>query len=204
MSSQTDLYDQLLDDVITLTARQDLADESAIALRTATQTVHGAFNFPRDLVTKFVKLPNPSFLTGLDIQVLLERFRALSTVRITDINDNPVNSPEIDIVEIGDIYDPEYRTIKNNIAYVAGTALNIRSSISAYGYLIDFYQVPFVRREQYNSWIAQLYSDPILYLAASIVLQTNGNEEKAASYMRMYTGILLPQLISSFGQSAMR
>jgi hypothetical protein len=204
MSAQTDLYDEILSDIITLTARPDLAEETAIAFRSAVATIHGRFNFPRDLTTVLVKLPNASYQTAIDIQVSLPRLRALSQLRVTDPQDNPVNSPVIDIVEVGDIYDPVYNTIKNNIAFIGGSSLNIRSVIPASGYIIDYYLAPFTRREQFNSWIAQLSPEAIIFMAAATVFQTNGNEEKAATYLRMVENMYLPTLIANYGMSVIR
>lgn len=206
MSAQTDLYDQMLSDILTLTARPDLENESALALRTATLSIHGRQNFPRDEVTNLVKLPNAAYQASLDVQILFPRLRGLSSIRLVDVNYAPIDNENgsIEIVEMGDIYDPEYGTVKNNIGFLAGTSLNIRTAIEAYGYLVSYYQLPQVRREQYSSWIAQLAPDVIIYQAAAIVFSTNGNEEKARSYMNMVNDMLFPELVSNFLTSAQR
>jgi hypothetical protein len=206
MSLQTDLYDSIYNDVITLTGRPDLADETAVAIRTATLSIHGRTNWPRDLQTQLVKLPNSSNITALDIQVLFPRFRGLASVRITDVNFSPINGPDaiIEPVEVGDIYDPIYGQLRNNIAYVGGTTLNIRNYTACYGYLVDYYSIPQVRRDAYSSWIAQLSPDAIVYQAASIVLSTNGNEEKAKAYSNMVEKQLVPDLVSNFLTTIMR
>lgn len=204
MTWNTDLYDSIAQDVMTLTGRPDLADETAVAIRTATTSVHSRAAFPRDLRSDLVKLPNASFQSQLDIQVLLPRFRGVSTIRIVDTQFSPVESPEIEIVEPDDIYDPVYRSVRNNIAYVAGTSINIRTALAASGYMIEWYQMPATRREDYNSWIAQIQPDPIVYMAAALVFTTNGNDEKAASYTRIVDRQLFPELLSNFVTSKMR
>lgn len=204
MTVYTDLFDSITDDVLALTKRPDLADETAIAVRTATLNVHMAEAFPRDAVTQLVKIPNASYITQLDAQVLFPRIRGLSTVRITDTDYNPVEFPEIDIVEMGDLRDPIYKELKNDIAYLAGTAVNIRTSVPTTGYLVEYFQLPLIRREQYNSWIAQLAPDAIVYLAASIVFYTNGNEEKARAFDSFYQKTLLPGLRANFLTTAQR
>lgn len=206
MSAQTDLYDALLQDVLELTKRPDLMEESQIALRTATLSIHGRASFPRDLVTSLVKLPNPAYQVALDIQALFPRLRGLNAVRVVDVNFAPIDTDvgKIEVVEPNDIYDPEYGSVKNNIAYVAGTSINIRTAIEAYGYIVSYYQLPLVRREEYNSWIAQMSPDAIIYQAASIVFSTNGNEEKAASYQKMVREMLFPELVTNFLTGEMR
>jgi len=201
MSYQTDLFDAMVNDVITLTARPDLADETALALRTATNNAHFSDGYPRDLVTQTVQLPNASYQTTLNIPTLFPRFRGLSAIRPLDVNFVPVfaygEEGRINVIELGDIYD-DYGAIKNNIAYVAGESLNIRSLTNTYGFLVEWFKAPETMRELYNSWIAQLYPDVILYWAASIVLDTNGNEEKAKKYMGMTQSVHIPYLKNNF------
>lgn len=207
MSLQTDLYDSIYDDVITLTNRPDLSDETAVAIRSATLSMHSRAAWPRDLQTAFVELPNgASNLTALDIQVLFPRFKGVSSIRITDVNKAPINGPDalIECVELDDIYDPVYLQLRNNIAYVGGTTLNIRNYIAAYGYLISYFAAPRVKRDEYSSWIAQLQPDSIIYQAAAIVLTTNGNEEKARSYGGMVDKQLFPELVSNFLNTIIR
>ena len=204
MTAQTDLFDSIVADVITLTNRPDLADEIAVAVRTATLSVHMAEAFPRDSVAQLVKIPNSSYVTSLDAQALFPRIRGLSSVQVVSVDYTPLEFPEIDIVEMNDIRDPIYHELKSNIAYLAGTSVNVRTSVPAYGYLVEYFQLPLVRREQYNSWIAQLAPDAIVYTAASVVFSTNGNEEKAKSYNNFYERTLLPQLKSNFLTSAQR
>jgi hypothetical protein len=204
MTTYTDLYDGMKADIITLTNRPDLDAETQVALRTATLSVHMFAAYPRDLCTMPVKLTNASYLTSVDAQVALPRIRGLSSVQGLDSSYAPLEFPEIEIVEMNDIRDPEYHTLKNDIAYLAGTSVNIRTSQMVYGYLIEFFQLPQVRREQYNSWIAQLFPEPILYTAASIVLSTNGNEEKAKSYGTYVANTLRPQLDQNFLTSIIR
>lgn len=202
--ANTSLYDQMLADVVELTKRPDLTGETAVALRTATLSVHSGAAFPRDLFTAVVKIPNPSYLLSVDVQSVTPRLRGLSTVRLLDSNYNPMEQPEITVTELDDITDDYWNTPKQDVAYVAGTNINVRASIPAYGVLMTYFQLPKVRPEEYNSWIAQISPDAIVYFAASIVYGTTGNEEKSANYMRFYEKTLKPDLISNFLTSAMR
>lgn len=198
MSFQTDLYDKLLADILTLTNRPDLEAETELALRTATINAHHSDFYNRDHRTQLVQLPNPSYNSALDIQNLFPRFRGLETVQLLDVNYIPINDPEIEIIEIGDILDSEYRFVKNNVAYVAGTTLNIRSNINSYGYSVGWYSSPQTRREEYNSWIAQLYDPVIVFWGAAIVLGTNGNEEKANRYGKMVEQQMIPYMKANY------
>jgi hypothetical protein len=200
MTVATDLYDELVQDVITLTARPDLELEAELAVRTATNNAHLSDAYARDFQLTPVQLPNASYQTSLDIPTLFPRLRGLGSIQPLDNNYQPVILPpenRISIIELGDIYD-DYGTMKNNVAYLSGDKVNIRSSTNGYGYLVGWFRAPSTKRDQYSSWIAQLYPDVILYWAASIVLDTNGNEAKAAKFMRMTLEIHVPFLKANF------
>lgn len=206
MTFQTDLYDAMVADVVNLTKRPDLEEEIEIAVRTATTNCHMCDAFPRDAEQTVVQLPNASYLTSLDLPTLFPRVRGFSKILALDVDYNPViltDGSEIEIIELGDIYD-DYGSLKNNVAYQAGDKLNIRCLMNSYGYSVTWLRAPATRRADYSSWIAQLYPDVILYWAASIVLDTSGNEAKAAKYMKMTQDINLPLLRQNFLLGAQR
>jgi hypothetical protein len=207
MSFQTDLYDEMIDGINMLTNRNDLEGETAIALRAATQNAHLSDTYFRDVVTNNVQLPNTSTQAAIDIPTALPGFRGLIDIRGLDINQQPLWSPgsqQIDVVEMGDIYDPEYGNIKNNIAYVSGDKLIIRYPGSVGGYIFEYLRTPQTKRELYNSWIAQEVPAIILYWAAALVLATNGNEEKSRNYLTQVEKFYIPQLKSNFLFGAQR
>jgi hypothetical protein len=206
MSYSTDLFDQMVADVITLTARPDLESETALAVRTATNNCHFCDAFPRDMQSMAVNLLTPAYTAQLDLPTLFPRLRGISAVTILGSDGLPVlfkPGSGMEVIELGDVYD-EYGAMRNNVAYLAGDKLNLRTVVPAYGFLVEWFKAPATRREDYLSWIAQLYPDAILYWAASIVLSTNGNEEKAAKYMQMTQQVHLPYMKSNFLIGAMR
>lgn len=200
MSVQTELFDSMVADIITLTARPDLESETELALRTATNNAHLSDAYARDYITNSVHLPTPAYSAQFDLVTNFPRLRGLSGIRPLDSTYAPVSSignSAIEIIELEDIYD-EYGRIKTNVAYLAGSALNILANTICYGFLVSYFVGPMTRRDDYNSWIAQLYPEAILYWAASIVLDTNGNEEKAAKYLKQTQQTHIPFLKSNF------
>jgi hypothetical protein len=204
MTLYSDTFDSIVADVITLTGRPDLAAEIEFAVRTATLSSHAGGAYLRDLNTELVQLVSPAYLTAIDIGETLPRCRGVATLSICDSSFVPLESPEIEIVEIGDIRDPVYKMLKNDIAYLAGSSLNVRSSVPSYGYLVEYYTLPSTRRETFNSWIAQLMPAIIVYRAASIVHVTSGNVEKGKLYQTAVDNVFKPQLDSSFLTSILR
>lgn len=200
MTYATDLFDGLLADVITLTARPDLEAETALALRTATNNAHFSDAYPRDVQTQVIQLVEAGYAESFDLPTLFPRLRGISSVKLLDINYQPVIfTPEnaIQIIELSDVYD-SYGALRSNVAYIAGDKLHVRTAVASYGFLVEWFKAPSTRRVDYSSWIAQLYPDVIIYWAASIVLSTNGNEEKANKYMTMTVQLHIPYLKANF------
>lgn len=207
MSFQTDLYDSMLENVIALTARPDLEAETAIALRAATTNAHLTDAYVRDCVTQYVQIPNAVGAVSLNISTLFPQFRGISKVRPADVNGNLISMGDrggIEIVELGDVFDQEYGTLRTNLAYVSGDSLVIRSPYNVNGFVIDWFRAPKVRRTEYDSWIAQLAPTIIELWAAALVFSTNGNDEKARNYLTQIQQFYIPQLKSNFLLGAMR
>jgi hypothetical protein len=204
MTQSTDLFDAIKADVVTLTNRPDLSLETELAVRTATLSAHHSEAFLRDLSTQVIQFTAPVYKASVALSLLSTKYRGLATVQLLDSLYAPLATPEIDIIETGDFFDPVYGTLKTNICYAAGSVFNVNSDTAHYGYLVQFYESPLVRREEYNSWIAMLLPDRITYAAAAIVLATNGNEEKAKNYRDFVTREFQPQLISNFSTNAQR
>lgn len=200
MSVQTDLFDGMVADIISITNRPDLADETALALRTATVNCHLSDAYARDVQVSSIQLPSPVYVTTLNIATLFPKLRGLSLIQAMDVNYTPIAvTPDsrMEIIELSDVYD-SYGALRNNIAYIAGNQINIRCLINSYGFFVTWFNLPEVKRDTYNSWIANIYPDAILYWAASIVLDTNGNEAKAAKLMKFTQEINIPFLKANF------
>lgn len=207
MSFQTDLYDGLIEDIYSLTNRPDLDGETKIALRAATQNAHLTDTYFRDVVTTQVQIPNAANIVALNIPTLFPGFRGLSKIRPLDINMNLIaltQDRQVEVVEFSDIYDVDFGNIRNNIAYAAGDSVIVRCPISNWGYAIEYLRAPQTSRELYNSWIAQDAPAIIQYWASALVLQTNGNEDKANAYLGTVEKLYIPQLKSNYLLSAIR
>lgn len=207
MTWQQSLYDSMLADVLSLTNRPDLDAESAIALRAATTNAHLTDAYFRDFAVTQVQLPNSSNQLGLNIPTLFGLTRGFSSIRPIDQSYNlltPGQDQLIEIVEIGDIYDSEYGNLRTNIAYASGSNLVIRCPIQCWGYAVEWLKAPQTRRDLYDSWIAQSAPAIIIYWAAALVFNTNGNEEKAKSYLTQIEKFYIPQLKQNYLQTAVR
>lgn len=210
MSIQTDLYDEMVERVVTFTNRPDQTGEIAIAMETATRSSHLSDRYFRDVATTLVQLPNSANQFAIDIPTTLPRFRGAVQIRPVDLNYNLIyeqgwgNAPQIEVVEVGDIYDPEYGNVRNNIAFVSGSNLVIRYPLSVGGFIIEYVQAPQTKRDLYLSWIAQECPDIITYWASAILYATNGNDQKAQALLRQIEQLFIPQLKQNYLLSVQR
>jgi len=183
MSTQTDLWDAQIADIMELTNRPELDDLTALALRMATLKTHLCDHFVRDIVTSDqVAFDDSASVTSLSIATTTEfaRFRDVHMVQLLDVDGVALDSPEVEIVEANDIFEPGYRGVKRPyIAWMAGSNLNIYAACGMYGARVLWFQSPNVTRDTYDSWIAQLFPDVIVWEAAMMVWNRTGNETKA-------------------------
>lgn len=207
MTIQTDLYDDMLAQIYVLTNRPDLEGETKIALRTATLNAHMSDMYPRDCVTDWVQLPNTAGAVAINMSTTFPNARGFSKIRATDIQGAAYPEQDwnkIEIVELGDIYDPQYGNLRTNIAYISGDSLVIRLPLNVGGFLVEWMKAPQTKRELYNSWIAQIAPAIIWFWAAAIVMSTNGDDEKARNYLNQIEKFYIPQLKSNFLLGAAR
>lgn len=212
MSVFTDRYDAIKDAVVTLTNRPDYVDEIALAIRNATLSVHLCDHFPRDVVSTSVPASTSSFSQQLDTLALFARFRDVSAIALRNADGEQILTPPIELVEIGDLYEPGYPGVrKQNIAWLAGSIINIYSSLASYGCYVDWFQSPSLDRDSYNSWIADSFPDPIVWYASMIVWNRSGNEKKSSEARTMLFGTpgndytaLIPTLKRNFSTTAGR
>lgn len=204
MTANTILFDNVVAEVQQIVNRPDVPELVEQAVVSATRRIHSRATFPRDVVTGVSQLATQVYLASFDTSTLFTRFRAPSTVRLLDSTFLPVTKPEVELVELRDIYDPEYRTLKDNIAYLSGTALNVRSSYGLYGILCEYFQMPVCARTGYSSWIAALFPDPIVHQAAASIFAATGNAEKKKAFKDELEMEIFPTLIENYGGSILR
>jgi hypothetical protein len=187
------LWDSVAADVVSITNRPELVDVTALGVRQATLRAHGCAQFPRDLVITLVPNADQSqAFTNIVVNTATEfvRFRDTKRVQLLDVNQNALDFPVVELVEVDDIYEPGYQDRgikKSNIAWLAGTNLNVYTNSGSYGANVTWYQAPDLNPDTYNSWIAQLFADVIIWDAARFVWNRTGNEMKAKeAYQVLY------------------
>lgn len=174
----------LVADVYTLTNRPDLVGETALAVRNATLKAHNSDFFYKDLFETGVVFDYSQAQQSLEYKTLIPRWRALKYVRKFLGGDTPDTGCPGEFLEVvtPDALLDGYNINKNNVCYVAGVELQIRSSEAQQYFLVGCYAYPDVTTDNYDSWIAQEQPMAIVYEAAATVFKTIGYDEQNAVY----------------------
>lgn len=178
------LFDDLVsgsDGVYTITNRPDLVAETKLAVRQATLAAHRSELYPRD--RKEVALPlTSSMLFQLDIPSYFPNWRKFDWIRPYTVltgSPSPILITDNEFLTPGAVLD-EYLVEKVNVAYVAGTNLNVKLQTAYDGLLVGYYQNPVLSPEaSYESWIAREHPAVIVLDAAMRVLDAIGYNDAA-------------------------
>lgn len=172
-------YTEIFTEVVGITNRPDRQAETALAIRSATLALHGYFAFPRDLATVTITAgiaPNSNDVT-LDQLTDLPGLRGLSSIQRLDSQGLPAVLPKIEVVELSDVLDPIYSTPKDNVAYLAGNTVRVLCNAGITALRVSYFKIPTVLPvASYSSWIADVYPDGIITLAAAKVFKILGDE----------------------------
>jgi hypothetical protein len=205
---------ELQDAVYVATNRPDLVELTLQRVLAATLKVHGIEFFPRDITACQVKFDQAAYIQSIDLDVL-PRFRKLSYFRKNDpafsaFQQNPTILPPIfynggtpqqsvyQMTAMLNCIDPDnifdiFGYQKNDVCYLAGASILIKSSTPLNWGLIGFYQRPLpdaftedngVSYPRYVSWIANDYPYAIVYDAAASILNSIGMLDAARMYDR--------------------
>lgn len=177
----------LVADVYTLTNRPDLVGETTLAVRNATLKAHRTDFYPKDLFETGIVFDFAQPVQSLEYKELIPRWRALKYLREyipgTDPSDG-VTGDFYEIVTPDNVLD-SYNINKENVCYMAGSELKVRTRSSAQYFLLGCYIYPDVTPENFRSWIADEHPSTIVYEAAATVFKTIGFDEQFSAYQSM-------------------
>jgi hypothetical protein len=162
-------FNTIVNEVFTITNRPDLVKETQLAVKSATLQLHRSEFFYKDLLETALQFDASNYLQSIDYRSLFPRYRSLEYLRKYDPTQGVGGF--IDIITPAEILD-SYGVQKNNIAYVAGSLIQVRASENLQYVLIGLYQNPDVSPDTYKSWIADEALYAIVYKAASILFGT--------------------------------
>lgn len=170
-------FDELVEEVFILTNRRDLVGETESAIKNATLKAHKSDFLSKDIFETGVVFDNLDFRQSFDYISFISNFRAFKYFRLAK-NELDDTGEFIDIISVDETLD-SYNRNRTNIAYVAGRVLEIRAQIEFKFALLGCYVFPIIRKEAYDSWVADLYPFAIIYEAARIIFKAIGKREES-------------------------
>jgi hypothetical protein len=169
----------LIQDVYSLTKRDDLEIETLTAIKAATLKAHHTGFFAKDLFETGIVFTDAAYTQALEYKELLPRWRALSYLRKAEASGEP--GKFFSVITPTDLFDA-YGVTKTDVMYLSGSVFQIKSSTELKYALLGCYLNPDVTAGSYSSWIAQDHPFAIVFEAARVIFKTIGYDEQAASY----------------------
>jgi hypothetical protein len=176
-------YNELLDEVYTLTNRPDLVAETKTAVKAATLKAHHSDFYSKDIIEELLAIGSPAYIVDIDFLATLTNFRAIKYIRKWDVATSEAGD-FIEVLEPEEVLDA-YGDTKADVAYVAGSSIKVRSSTEISNLIIGYYTTPIVTDSGYSSWVATMYPYVIVFEAARVVFKTIGYDEQSATYERL-------------------
>lgn len=192
MSAAT--YNQLVQDVYTITARIDRAAETALAIRRATLKYHLADLWKNDIANAIVTLPVIPVGSDLSFRYTLDLTNTATYPLIRKVS----NIVEYNAIRTGteykfDEYDndnimDDYRVERLNYWYQMARQATLRCDKILNQIQVQYWAFPNVTPAGYNSWIADQNPDFISCEAAAYVFAAVGKSDESARFAQMFLG----------------
>lgn len=174
-------FNTLVADVYTLTNRPDLVAETAIAVKSATLKLHSRDNFFKDLKEVAIFFNPSAYFQSIDYRSLVPTYRSIKYLRKYDFAGSTPGD-FFEIIEPEQVLD-SYNLQKQDICYVAGSSVQVKSSTKDSYMLLGCYVHPIVDTQStFNSWIAIEFPFAIVFEAAAQVFSTLKDSEATSNY----------------------
>lgn len=171
-------FAELVADVKLMTNRPDLDAEIKLAIKAATLKAHQSDFYPKDLWESGLVWNPIAFQQSLDYRLVVPRYRAFKYLRKYDATGS-VPGAFFEVITPEQTLD-SYGINQENVVYLAGEKLEIRSSTEDTYMLLGCYIHPDLNENAFNSWIALDHPFAIEYEAAAKIFKTTGYDEQAS------------------------
>jgi hypothetical protein len=172
-------FAELVADVKTFTNRPDLVNETELAVKAATLKAHQSDFYPKDLYETGISWSPVAYTQSLDYRTLIPRWRALKYLRKYD-NDEGAAGRFFTVLTPEQVLD-DYGIEREDICYLAGEQLEIKSSTEDAYMLLGCYINPNLTSAAFISWIAVEHPYAIVYEAVRSIFKMIGYDEQAAA-----------------------
>ncbi len=169
----------LINDTYTITNRPDLVAETKLAVKKSTLKLHQLDYFPKDIFETGISWDPVAFIQSLDYKTLVPNWRTLKYLRKYS---DGLAGPFFSFLSPEESLD-RFAINRDNICYIAGEQLEIRSSTEDTHMLLGCYVNPTLTDTGFSSWIATEHPYAIITDAAASIFKMIGFDEQAA-YMK--------------------
>lgn len=167
-------------EVLLITKRPDRVANISQAVRNATLKAHHTDFYPKDLFETGIQWSIPAYIQSLEVKTVVPRWRAFKYLRKYDFSTSPGTPGDLfTFIQPESLMD-SYDIQRENVCYIAGTQLEIRSTTQDIYALLGCYRHPDVTVNGFDSWIAQDYPFAIINAAAAIEFKQIGYDEQVA------------------------
>ena len=176
-------FASLVADVITLTNRPDLVNETNLAVKAAVLKAHQSDDYIKDFQEVALQFTAPDYYQSLDYKSVLPYWRKPRYIRKYDASGA---GPGVFFTYIVPEQSMDLYTVdRTDIFYVAGSNIQLRSSTSFQYILVGYYNNPVVTPAGFSSWIADDHEFAIVYDAVATIFKTIGYDEQVAAYRQL-------------------
>jgi hypothetical protein len=175
---------ELIAEVYTLTNRPDLVAQTLTAVRSATLKIHQSDYYYKDIFETGVQFSSAEYLQQIEYRTLIPRWRALKYIRKTTIAAEQ-DGAFLEVLAIPEMVEDAYRQNRNDVCYVAGEVVQIRSSTQLQYIILGCYRNPDITQLGYSSWVASDHPYAIVFEAASNVFKMIGDTDQFAAYTQL-------------------
>lgn len=172
-------FQEIYDEVILITKRPDLVNQTKQKIRSATIKAHHSDFYYKDIVEVPVQFTNLFFLQSFIPTEVVPAFRMVKYIRLWQGDINGDVGKFLTPIQIENSLDL-YNNKKVDVFYMAGQLLQIRGACTLDKVLFGCYVNPIITPEiSYSSWIANEQPYAIIYEAARQIFKSISYSEQA-------------------------
>jgi hypothetical protein len=175
-------FASIVSDVMTLTNRPDLVNETNLAVKAATLKAHQFDDWIKDFTEASIQFSTADYYQTLDYKQIFPLWRKPRYIRCSD--SSGAQGTILDYIIPEKVIDA-YGANRVNVFYVAGAEVQIRTLAQLKYFFVGYYKNPDVTSAGFSSWIANDHPFAITYEAAAIIFKTIGYDEQVPIYRGM-------------------
>lgn len=190
-------FAELVAEVLVIVKRPDLQTRIEQSVRAATLKMHQSDFFYKDLYETAVQFERADVIQNFLPTEIYPNFRKVKYIRYWAGGIDGAPLQFLTPIQIENALDA-YKQIKDNVYYMAGQLLQVRTCPAVERVLFGAYLHPIITpAESYKSWIADEYPYAIIYEAARAIFRSIGFQEQAGEYATLMSEVLTEIKLSS-------